>query len=190
MSANPDKLVAEIAAHYKAILSLIGEDPTREGLKDTPMRAAKALVHSVSGYYSNIDETVHEALFEANSSNIIIIKDIEFFSLCEHHILPFFGHISIGYIPKGKILGISKFARIVELFARRLQIQENLTAQVCAAICDVVGSSDVIVVCRAKHLCMQMRGVEKQDAETVTIETSGLFKENPAMREDFFKLLS
>lgn len=178
-----------IAHHFQEIIRLVGEDGEREGLKKTPMRAAKALYYLTSGYRSNIDNVVHEALFEHDGSQIVIVKDIEFYSMCEHHILPFFGKISIGYIPDGKIVGLSKVARLVNAFARRLQVQERLTAQVCAEIARITGAKGVIVACDAEHLCMKMRGVEKQDSSTATLDYCGAFADDISLREEFLRLL-
>lgn len=182
-----NEIIAEIAEHYKDIIRLIGEDPEREGLVNTPMRAARALYYATSGYHADEQALINNAIFCHEGSKMIIVRDIEFYSLCEHHILPFFGHISIGYIPDGKILGISKLARIVEMFARRLQVQERLTAEVCNEIAKVVGAKGVIAVCEAGHLCMKMRGVEKQDSTTVTMEYNGIFAEDPQLREEFLR---
>lgn len=177
-----------IASHYKEILKLIGEDPEREGLVRTPERAAKALLAITGGYKTDPVEIAHKAIFEHTGSRLVIVKDIEFYSMCEHHILPFFGHISIGYLPKGKIIGLSKLPRIVECFARRLQVQENLTAQICNFIAHEIPNDGVIVSCEAGHLCMKMRGVEKQDSTTVTYECTGRFEEDASLRDEFFKL--
>lgn len=184
-----NKTIDKIAEHYKAILELLGEDPNREGLKKTPARAAKALYQATVGYHEDVSEIINQAIFEHSGSQIVIVKDIEFYSLCEHHILPFFGKISIGYIPNGSIIGISKLARIVNMYARRLQVQERLTAQICEVITQVLSSRGVIVACKAEHLCMKMRGVEKQDAGTVTIEYSGAFADNVDLRREFFEML-
>lgn len=178
-----------IAQHLQEIISLLGEDVERKGLKKTPVRAAKALYYLTSGYRSDIDKVVHEALFEHDGSQIVIVKDIEFYSMCEHHILPFFGKISIGYIPDGKIIGLSKVARLVNVFARRLQVQERLTAEVCNEIARITGAKGVIVACDAQHLCMKMRGVEKQDSLTTTLDYCGSFAENASLREEFLRLL-
>lgn len=178
-----------IASHYKEILKLIGEDPEREGLVQTPERAAKALMAITSGYTSDPVAIAKKAIFEHQGSRIVIVKDIEFYSICEHHILPFFGHISIGYLPKGKIIGLSKLPRIVECFARRLQVQENLTAQICNFLSKELPNEGIIVVCEAGHLCMKMRGVEKQDSVTETYECTGRFLEDPALRAEFFNAL-
>lgn len=182
-------LVSEIASHYEAILRLIGEDPTREGLLKTPVRAAKALLDVTSGYAQDPLSVARQAVFEHTGSRIVIVKDIEFYSVCEHHILPFFGRISIGYIPDGKMIGLSKLARIVDAFAKRLQVQERLTAQVCNLLAEAMPVKGVIVTCNAQHLCMKMRGVEKQDSSTVTLDYNGLFESDPFLREEFMRLL-
>lgn len=179
------KCVAEIAAHYKAILELIGENPEREGLEKTPMRAAKALYFATQGYRADIDEVVNGAMFEAASSGMIVVRDIEFYSFCEHHILPFFGKVSIGYIPGDKIIGLSKLARIVNVFARRLQVQERMTAEICSELTRLLNAKGVIVSCRAQHLCMKMRGVEKQESSAVTTESSGIFDTDMNLRREF-----
>ncbi len=184
-----EELVEEIAAHYAAILKLIGEDPEREGLKKTPVRAAKALLDITSGYHTDPLQTARQAIFEHCGSKMVIVKDIEFYSMCEHHILPFFGKISIGYIPKGKMIGLSKLARVVECFARRLQVQERLTSQVCSLVADAMPTDGVIVSCTGEHLCMKMRGVEKQDTATTTYEYCGAFETDPALRNEFMRLV-
>lgn len=175
-----------IASHYREILNLIGENPDREGLIRTPERAAKALLYITSGYNSDPVQLAHKAIFKHEGSKIVVVKDIEFYSMCEHHILPFFGHISIGYIPDGKIIGLSKLPRIVECFARRLQVQETLTAQICDFLTKEIPNKGVIVACTAGHLCMKMRGVEKQDSTTFTYECSGQFAESAELRKEFF----
>ncbi len=187
---HDEKLIAEIADHYREILRLIGEDPEREGLLKTPERAAKALVDITQGYRQNPLEIAQKAIFEHGGSKIVIVKDIEFYSMCEHHILPFFGKFTIGYIPKGKMIGLSKLARIVESFARRLQVQERLTAQVCTLLSQAMPTDGVIVACNAEHLCMKMRGVEKQDSSTTTFDYCGRFEKEPALREEFIRLLN
>lgn len=187
---HDENLVKEIASHYEAILRLIGEDPEREGLKKTPIRAAKAMLDITSGYKGDPLEVARQAVFEHDGSQMVIVKDIEFYSTCEHHILPFFGKISIGYIPDGKIIGLSKLARIVENFARRLQVQERLTAQICSLLSEAMPTKGVIVACEGEHLCMKMRGVEKQDAATVTFEYNGRFAEDASLRSEFMRLIS
>ncbi len=181
--------IAKIAEHYRAIIELLGEDPEREGLKKTPVRAAKAMIYATSGYRQDAAEIVNDAIFEAPGKGLIVLKDIEFFSLCEHHILPFFGHISIGYIPNGKIIGLSKIARLVDVYAHRLQVQERLLEEVVDALADVLGCCDVIAEAKASHLCMKMRGVEKQDSTTVTIAKRGRFATDPALAQEFFNSL-
>ncbi len=185
-----EKLIAELTEHYREILRLIGEDPNREGLLKTPERAAKALVDITQGYRQNPLEIAQKAIFEHAGSKIVIVKDIEFYSMCEHHILPFFGKVTIGYIPKGKMIGLSKLARIVESFARRLQVQERLTAQICKLLSEAMPTDGVIVACNAEHLCMKMRGVEKQESSTTTFDYCGRFEKEPALREEFIRLLN
>lgn len=184
-----ERIVAEIAAHYREIIKLIGEDPDREGLVKTPMRAAKAIYDVTSGYRKNPREIVSQAIFEHAGSRIVIVKDIEFYSLCEHHILPFFGKVAVGYIPKGKMIGLSKLARIVDCFAKRLQVQERLTAQICGLLSETLPNEGVIVACDAGHLCMKMRGVEKQESTTVTYDYTGKFEEDFKLREEFLSLI-
>lgn len=186
---TPEEKAEKIAYHYKEILKLIGEDPSREGLLRTPHRAAKALLAITSGYEADPVAIARKAIFEHTGSKIVVVKNIEFYSMCEHHILPFFGHISVGYIPKGKIIGLSKLPRIIDCFAKRLQVQENLTAQICEFISREIPNDGVIVACEAQHLCMKMRGVEKQDSSTVTYECSGKFSEDSTLREEFFRMI-
>ena len=185
-----NKVIEEIASHFEQIIKLVGENPEREGLVKTPMRAAKALYYATKGYRENPSEMLNQAIFEENGSNIVIVKDIEFCSLCEHHLLPFFGTISIGYIPDGKIVGLSKLARLVNSLARRFQVQERLTVEVCNEVLAILGAKGVIVKCNAQHLCMKMRGVEKQDSSTTTFHCAGLFADNADLRRDFFESLS
>lgn len=180
-----DSVVEQIAAHYEAIIRLIGEDSTREGLVKTPVRAAKALLFAAGGYRKSTSEIVNGAVFTHEGSRMIIVRDIEFYSFCEHHILPFFGKISIGYIPDGKIIGLSKVARIVDMFARRLQVQERLTEQVCAELQKILSAKGVIARCTAEHLCMKMRGVEKQQSVTTTLDYNGIFTTDPTLRHEF-----
>lgn len=186
---HDEKVIEEIASHYREILRLIGEDPEREGLIKTPMRAAKALYDITVGYRQDPLEIARKAIFEHAGSRIVIVKDIEFYSMCEHHILPFFGKVSIGYIPKGKMIGLSKLARIVDNFARRLQVQERLTAQICSLISEALPNEGVIVTCNAEHLCMKMRGVEKQDSATTTLDYNGAFETDMNLRNEFLSLL-
>lgn len=186
---SEEKRIQEIASHFKEILKLIGEDPDREGLIATPERAAKALWANTNGYRSNPVAIAKKAIFNHEGSRIVVVKDIEFYSICEHHILPFFGHISIGYIPKGKIIGLSKIPRIVDCFARRLQVQENLTSQICDFLSKEIENEGVIVSCKAAHLCMKMRGVEKQDSVTLTYDCSGRFLTDEKLRSEFFNMI-
>lgn len=174
-----------IASHIREILTLVGEDPEREGLVKTPVRAAKALWYLTSGYRSDAAEVMQQALFEHEGSQLIVVKDIEFYSMCEHHILPFFGKVSIGYIPGNKIVGLSKLARIVNVFARRLQVQERFTAQIADEVRQAIGAKGVYVICNGEHLCMKMRGVEKQDSSTTTTHYNGVFAEDAALRAEF-----
>lgn len=184
-----DKSVVEqIAEHYKSILSLIGEDVERDGLKKTPMRAAKALAYLTSGYRKDAETVLKSAVFEYAGSKIVIVKDIEFYSLCEHHILPFYGRMSIGYVPGKNMVGLSKIARLVEVYARRLQVQERLTREVCEALSKTLNTKGVIAYCTADHLCMKMRGVEKECSNTSTLEYTGLF-ENFEYRQEFLSML-
>ncbi len=187
MELDKDKLEG-IAQHFKAIIELLGEDPDREGLVKTPMRAAKAMLENTRGYSQDGQAIVRSAIFEHPGSQMVIVKDIEFYSLCEHHILPFFGKVSVGYIPKGEIVGLSKLARLVDVYSRRLQVQERMTSEICLALDEALASSGVIVVCEAQHLCMKMRGVEKQDSSTVTMHYTGDF-ERVELRNEFFDLL-
>lgn len=181
--------VEQIAAHMKSIIELLGEDPAREGLVKTPVRAAKALWYATSGYRMDASTIMKQAIFSHSGSRMIIVKDIEFYSLCEHHVLPFFGRMSVGYIPDGNMLGLSKVARVVDAYARRLQVQERLTSQVCNEIFHTLPAKGAIVTCSAAHLCMKMRGVEKQDASTTTTDWLGVFETDPALRTEFFNAL-
>lgn len=173
----------------KTILEHIGEDPEREGLRDTPKRASQALEFLTKGYQEDIDKIINSAVFESENSEMVILKNIELYSLCEHHVLPFFGKCHIGYIPDGKVIGISKLARIVDHFARRLQIQENLTQQIANCIIDKVGAKGVGVVIQAKHFCMMMRGVEKQNSEMLTSVMLGQFRDSEKTRAEFLSLI-
>lgn len=178
-----------IAAHYRAILELLGEDTEREGLKRTPFRAAKALVEVTQGYEQNPSDLIRSAMFDYSGRSMVIVKDIEFYSLCEHHILPFYGKVSVGYMPEGKIVGLSKIARVVNALAKRLQVQERLTSELCEVLTATLGAKGVIVLCEAGHLCMKMRGVEKQDSMTSTLEYSGVF-DDEKLRSEFMEMLN
>ena len=175
--------------YYKNLLKYIGEDINREGLKNTPLRAAKAFEYLTKGYKDNIDKVVNNAIFESDNDEMIIVKDIEMYSLCEHHLLPFFGRCHVGYLPKGKILGLSKVARIVDVFARRLQVQENLTKQIAETLLKYTNARGVGVVIEAKHLCMMMRGVEKQNSSMKTSCMLGAFRREHSTRSEFLSLI-
>ena len=178
----------ELAAHYKEILTLLGEDPAREGLEKTPMRVAKAMQVLTRGYTQDPHKVLTDALFEEKYNQMVIVKDIDFFSMCEHHILPFYGKAHVAYIPNGKITGLSKIARVVDIFSHRLQVQERLTEQVMQCINDTLTPQGVMGVIEAKHMCMQMRGVEKQNSTTTTSAYSGVF-ESSKTRNEFMNLL-
>ena len=186
---DDNEKIERIAAHYHEILKLIGEDPEREGLVKTPMRAAKALWFITSGYRQSGADIMRQAIFEYAGSQMVVVRNIELYSMCEHHILPFFGYISIGYIPNGNMIGLSKLARLVNVYARRLQVQERLTKQVCDCIMDTLHAHGAIVFCRAEHLCMKMRGVEKQSSETTTLHYAGSFADNPQLRAEFMAMI-
>lgn len=189
-SASDVARIEAIAGHYREIIKLIGEDPDREGLVKTPMRAAKAMWFATQGYRQNPDEILQQAIFEYAGSKIVVVKDIEFYSMCEHHILPFWGRVSIGYIPSDKMVGLSKLPRVVNAIARKFQVQERLTAEICRRVAENVSSEGVIVTCSARHMCMQMRGVEKQLCATDTIEYCGRFAAEPMLRQEFFAMIS
>jgi GTP cyclohydrolase I len=182
--------IEAIADHYREIIRLIGDDPTREGLVKTPMRAAKAMWFASQGYRQNPDDILLQAIFSSQGSQMVVVRDIEFYSMCEHHILPFFGTVSIGYIPRGSMVGLSKLPRLVNAIARRLQVQERLTAEICAHVAATLDTDGVIVACNARHLCMQMRGVEKQMASTDTIDYCGRFASDASLRQEFFSLIN
>jgi GTP cyclohydrolase I len=174
---------------YRNLLEAIGEDPDRQGLLRTPIRAARALEFLTQGYRQNLDEIVNGAIFDSEASEIILVKDIELYSLCEHHLLPFIGRAHVAYIPSGKVIGLSKVARIVDVFARRLQIQENLTTQIAESLMKCLEPDGVAVVVEAKHLCMMMRGVEKQNSVMKTSCLLGSFKDDARTRSEFLSLL-
>lgn len=175
--------------HFEGILKAVGEDTQRAGLLDTPERAAKAMQYLTRGYQQDINTVVNGALFPSDSDEMIVVKDIELYSLCEHHMLPFIGKAHVAYIPTGQVLGLSKIARIVDMFARRLQIQEQLTVQIAQAVQEVTQASGVGVVVEAKHMCMMMRGVEKQNSSMSTSSMLGSFRENTATRTEFLSLV-
>ncbi len=178
-----------IAELVRQLLLELGEDPSRDGLVKTPMRVAKSLAFLTRGYRQTPKEVLNEAVFEAEANHMIVLKDIEVYSMCEHHMLPFYGTCAIGYIAKNKVLGVSKLARIVDVFARRLQIQERLTEQVAAAIEEMAGAEGVGVVFKCRHLCMMMRGVEKQNSEMVTSAMLGSFRADEKVRSEFLSLI-
>jgi len=185
----PERDLDSVANAYRELLQSIGEDVNREGLQRTPDRAARALEFLTQGYRQNLDEIINGAVFESRASEIILVKDIELYSLCEHHLLPFIGRAHVAYLPAGKVIGLSKVARIVDVFARRLQIQENLTTQIAESLMRCLEPSGVAVVVEAKHLCMMMRGVEKQNSVMKTSCLLGTFKEDARTRSEFLSLL-
>lgn len=185
MAKTTDKiksLVHEMIEH-------LGEDPEREGLVKTPTRVAEAYQFLTRGYRMDVEKTVNDAIYEVESNDMVIVKDIEFYSLCEHHMLPFFGRCHIGYIPDGKVLGVSKLARLTDLFSRRLQIQERLTHQIAQTIMDTIGAKGVGVIMEGQHFCMMMRGIEKQNSNMVTSAMLGNFRESPRTRSEFLNLI-
>lgn len=184
MDKKQEEVQQELKKHYEAILSLIGEDPTREGLVKTPERVAKAMQFLTQGYEQSPEDILRGAMFREDYKQMVIVRDIDFYSMCEHHMLPFFGKVHIGYIPNGYITGLSKLPRVVDVFARRLQVQERLTTEIKECIQSTLNPLGVIVVVEAEHMCMQMRGVEKQHSLTTTSDFTGAFKEAKT-REEF-----
>jgi GTP cyclohydrolase IA len=184
----PERAAHQIAPHAREILHALGEDVNREGLLKTPERYEKALRFITSGYETNLDEIVNGALFQVTCDEMVIVRDIEFFSTCEHHLLPFFGKMHVAYLPKDRVIGLSKIPRIVDMFARRLQLQERLTEQVARAIESVISPRGVGVLCEARHFCMMMRGVEKQGSSTMTSTMLGSFRADKATRDEFLSL--
>ena len=178
-----------IAERIEGMLELLGENPSREGLARTPERFEKAIRYLTSGYHADIQDIVNGALFSVKFGEMVLVKDIEFFSLCEHHLLPFFGKIHVAYLPQDKVIGLSKIPRIVNIFARRLQVQERLTQEVAEAISSAVSPKGVAVMCEASHFCMMMRGVEKQHSSTVTSAMLGAFRDDKATRDEFLSLV-
>ncbi len=181
--------VARIEALIRELLVEIGEDPDREGLQRTPLRVAQAYAFLTSGNRTNIDKLINNAIFTQKTNSMVIVKNIEVYSLCEHHMLPFFGRCHIGYIPDGRVFGVSKLARLVDMYARRLQLQERLTEQISQAVMESIGATGVGVMIEAQHLCMMMRGVEKQNSVMVTSSVVGQFRESTATREEFLALI-
>lgn len=189
-SASEQARIEAIAGHYREIIKLIGEDPEREGLVKTPMRAAKAMWFATQGYRQNPADVLRQAIFEYAGSKMVMVRDIEFYSMCEHHILPFFGTVTVAYVPDGEMIGLSKLPRLVNAIARKLQVQERLTAGICREIKETLSVKGVMCQCRAQHLCMQMRGVEKQLSTTVTTDYNGIFETDPILRQEFYAMLS
>jgi len=179
----------EVAAHMRDILEIIGENPSREGLVRTPERYEKALRFLTSGYSTSLEEIVNEAVFSVKVDEMVMVKDIEFFSMCEHHLLPFFGKVHVAYLPKDKVIGLSKIPRIVNMFARRLQLQERMTQQIAEAVESAIAPRGVAVLVEAQHFCMMMRGVEKQHSGTVTSNMLGTFRKSKATRDEFLALV-
>jgi GTP cyclohydrolase I len=190
MGVLPSTLSLEtLEEHYRGLIEAVGEDVSRDGLRKTPERAARALEFLTQGYRQDVNEIVNDAIFESDASEIVLVKDIELYSMCEHHLLPFIGRAHVAYIPQGKVIGLSKVARIVDVFARRLQIQENLTTQIADAVMEVLHPLGVAVVIEAKHLCMMMRGVAKQNSIMKTSCLLGCFKDDAVTRSEFLALL-
>jgi len=187
--ASLDQDMKAVESKMREILTAVGEDPEREGLRDTPKRYAAAMDFLTSGYRQNIDEIVGDALFSAEGSAIVVVRDIELFSLCEHHLLPFYGKAHVAYIPNEKIIGLSKIPRVIDMFARRLQVQERLTSQISEELMRILKPLGVAVIIEAYHLCMMMRGVEKQNSYTVTSSMLGAFRESSVTRQELLHLL-
>jgi GTP cyclohydrolase I len=175
-----------MAGAVRTLLECIGEDPDRDGLSRTPLRFAKALMFFTSGYGQSLDDMVNQAIFDEKHNEMVLVKDIDFFSMCEHHVVPFFGRVHIAYIPREKVIGLSKLGRITEMFARRLQVQERLTTQICEAVMEILQPRGVGVVVEATHMCMVMRGVQKTNAKTTTSSVRGVFQSDPRTRQEFF----
>jgi GTP cyclohydrolase IA len=182
--------IEQISSHYAGILAGVGEQLDREGLAKTPERAAKAMAYLCRGYTQDLDSVVNDAVFTSENDDMVIVKDIELYSLCEHHVLPFIGRAHVAYLPRGKVIGLSKIARIVDMYARRLQIQENLTVQIADAISSVIAPAGVAVTIEAEHLCMKMRGVEKQNSTMKTSVMLGTFRESQATRLEYLQLIA
>ncbi|WP_213805817.1 GTP cyclohydrolase I FolE [Granulicella sp. dw_53] len=174
---------------YRELLVRIGEDPNRDGLLRTPERMEKSMAFLTRGYTMNVTEVLHNALFDVDYDEMVIVKDIEFYSMCEHHLLPFFGKAHVAYVPNGKVIGLSKIPRLVDVFSRRLQVQERLTRQICDAITEAIQPQGVAVILEGQHLCMMMRGVEKQHSDTVTSAMVGVFKTQMQTRNEFLSLV-
>jgi GTP cyclohydrolase IA len=186
---NVEASKESVADLVRKMITLIGEDPNREGLRKTPERYEKALKFLTSGYHQNLDSVFNGATFSVHYDEMVVVKDVEFFSLCEHHLLPFFGKAHVAYLPSKRVLGLSKIARLVNMFARRLQIQERMTSQIAQAIEEKISPEGVGVIIEARHLCMQMRGVEKQHGQAVTSAMLGSFRHNKQTRDEFLSLV-
>jgi GTP cyclohydrolase I len=185
-SVSPDS----IAAHMESVIRQLGEDPTRDGLVRTPQRVEKALRYLTSGYQADPQKIVNGALFDVDYDEVVIVRDIEFFSMCEHHMLPFYGKIHVAYLPDKKVIGLSKIPRLVDAFARRLQIQERLTQQIAQTVQSLISPKGVAVVCQARHFCMMMRGVEKQHSDAVTSAMLGAFRDHKETRDEVLSLMN
>jgi len=188
-SPDPTLTSASLQQIYAELLARVGEDPKRDGLLNTPERMEKSMAFLTQGYKQSVDTVLHGALFDVHYDEMVIVKDIEFYSQCEHHLLPFFGKAHVAYVPNGKVIGLSKIPRIIDIFSRRLQVQERLTQQVAAAIDEAIHPQGVGVILEAQHLCMMMRGVEKQDSSTVTSAMVGVFKTQLQTRNEFLSLI-
>ena len=188
MTSDKDRDI-DLEGHVRKMLKRLGEDPDREGLIETPKRVSKALHFLTSGYNLTVEEVVKDAMFEEHCEEMVIVKDVEFYSLCEHHLLPFFGRAHVGYLPQNRVIGLSKIARVVDVFARRLQVQERLTTQIASGLLDVLNAHGVAVVLEASHFCMVMRGVQKQNSKTVTSSMLGAFRDSSRSRSEFMELI-
>jgi GTP cyclohydrolase I len=186
---SPKDASGSIAAHMESVIRQLGEDPTRDGLVNTPLRVEKALRYLTSGYTADPKQIVNGALFDVDYDEMVIVRDIEFFSMCEHHMLPFFGKVHVAYLPDKKVIGLSKLPRLVDAFARRLQIQERLTQQIAQTIQSLINPRGVAVVCQARHFCMMMRGVEKQHSDAITSAMLGAFRERKETRDELLSLI-
>jgi len=179
----------ELEALFRQVLMRLGEDPERHGLQRTPVRIANALTFLTSGYRQTVEEVVEDAIFPDDCNEMVIVKDVEFYSQCEHHMLPFFGRVHVGYVPDGKIIGLSKIARVVDVFARRLQVQERMTGQIAEGLMKILAPRGVGVVVEARHFCMMMRGVQKQNSSTLSSAMRGIFQEDARTRMEFMDLI-
>jgi GTP cyclohydrolase I len=189
VNSEEEVVSSDLEEYYEAIIRGVGEDPGRGGLQDTPARAARAMQYLTRGYGQSVEEVVNNAIFDSDNDEMILVKDIELYSLCEHHLLPFIGKCHVAYIPTGKVIGLSKIARIVDMFARRLQIQENLTKQIADTVMAAIRPAGVGVIIEAQHLCMMMRGVEKQNSMMTTSMMLGSFRDHERTRSEFLQLV-